>query len=125
MSDIKYPGIPTTTDGAGNVVWVESHITDGSCAYPITSSTTMGVGYNLEVANGKEHGLGVFIKKEDGSRQDVSYIDGKPAGGEKGATLQQLLERGEGAAADGGRDGVGGNDAAADGAASWEDWSLA
>ena len=52
---VKYPGIPTTTDGAGNVVWVETHITDGSCAYPITSSTTMGVGYNLEVANGKEN----------------------------------------------------------------------
>ena len=49
VADVKYPGISTTTDGAGNVVWVESHITDGSCAYPITSSTTMGVGYNLEV----------------------------------------------------------------------------
>ena len=55
VADVKYPGISTTTDGAGNVVWVESHITDGSCAYPITSSTTMGVGYNLEVANGKEN----------------------------------------------------------------------
>ncbi|MBS72341.1 MAG: pyruvate ferredoxin oxidoreductase [Thermoplasmata archaeon] len=67
MSDIQYPGIPTTTDGAGNVVWVESHITDGSCAYPITSSTTMGVGYNLEVANGKENLWGTrlaFIEPE-------------------------------------------------------------
>ena len=50
----------------------------------------------------------------------LSYIDGKPAGAEKGATLQQLLERGEGTAADGGLDGGGENDAA-DGAASWED----
>lgn len=67
MADVKYPGIPTTTDGAGNIVWVESHITDGSCAYPITSSTTMGVGYNLEVSNGKENLWGTrlaFIEPE-------------------------------------------------------------
>ena len=49
----QYPGIPTTTDGAGTVVWVETHITQGACAYPITSSTTMGGGYQTEVANGK------------------------------------------------------------------------
>ncbi len=67
MSGHQYPGIPTTTDGAGNVVWVESHVTDGSCAYPITSSTTMGVGYNQEVANGKENLWGTrlaFIEPE-------------------------------------------------------------
>src|SRR5437588_4860264 len=34
------------------VVWVETHITQGACAYPITSSTTMGGGYQAEVANG-------------------------------------------------------------------------
>src|SRR5947199_9940996 len=50
-----YPGIPTTSDGAGMVVWVETHITQGACAYPITSSTTMGGGYQAEVANGKRN----------------------------------------------------------------------
>lgn len=50
-----YPGIPTTSDGAGGVVWVETHITHGACAYPITSSTTMGTGYETEVANGKKN----------------------------------------------------------------------
>jgi len=48
----QFPGIPTTSDGAGMVVWVETHITQGACAYPITSSTTMGGGYQAEVANG-------------------------------------------------------------------------
>ena len=48
----RFPGIPTTSDGAGMVVWVETHITQGACAYPITSSTTMGGGYQAEVANG-------------------------------------------------------------------------
>src|SRR5436853_1487211 len=35
------------------VTWVETHITQGACAYPITSSTTMGGGYQGEVANGR------------------------------------------------------------------------
>lgn len=51
----QFPGIPTTSDGAGTVVWVETHITQGACAYPITSSTTMGGGYQAEVANGKRN----------------------------------------------------------------------
>ena len=62
-----YPGIPTTADGAGMVVWVETHITQGACAYPITSSTTMGGGYQVEVANGKKNLWGedlAFIEPE-------------------------------------------------------------
>lgn len=53
--NVPFPGIPTTSDGAGGVVWVETHITQGACAYPITSSTTMGTGYETEVANGKQN----------------------------------------------------------------------
>jgi pyruvate-ferredoxin/flavodoxin oxidoreductase len=52
---VKFPGIPTTTDGAGAVVWVESQISQGACAYPITPSTTMGTGYQLTVANGQKN----------------------------------------------------------------------
>jgi len=62
-----YPGIPTTSDGAGMVVWVETHITQGACAYPITSSTTMGGGYQAEVSNGKRNLWGdvlAFIEPE-------------------------------------------------------------
>lgn len=62
-----YPGIPTTADGAGMVVWVETHITQGACAYPITSSTTMGGGYQVEVANGKKNLWGedlAFVEPE-------------------------------------------------------------
>src|SRR5438046_1721577 len=49
------------------VVWVETHITQGACAYPITSSTTMGGGYQAEVANGKRNLWGeelAFIEPE-------------------------------------------------------------
>jgi pyruvate-ferredoxin/flavodoxin oxidoreductase len=63
----QFPGIPTTSDGAGMVVWVETHITQGACAYPITSSTTMGGGYQAEIANGKTNLWGeelAFIEPE-------------------------------------------------------------
>src|SRR6266571_1430726 len=64
---VPFPGIPTTSDGAGMVVWVETHITQGACAYPITSSTTMGGGYQAEVANGKKNLWGeelAFVEPE-------------------------------------------------------------
>ncbi|MAG92491.1 MAG: pyruvate ferredoxin oxidoreductase [Planctomycetaceae bacterium] len=47
-----YPGTPTTCDGAEAIVWVETRVCQGSGAYPITSSTTMGSGFNMAVTNG-------------------------------------------------------------------------
>ncbi|MBM3215479.1 pyruvate ferredoxin oxidoreductase, partial [Candidatus Poribacteria bacterium] len=54
-ADVRYPGIPTTADGSESVVWVETHITQAACAYPITSSSKMGEGYNYYVANGMKN----------------------------------------------------------------------
>src|SRR5947209_837482 len=48
----QYPGIPTTCDGAEAVVHVETRISQAAGAYPITSSTTMGGGFNASVMNG-------------------------------------------------------------------------
>ncbi|HVL13865.1 MAG TPA: hypothetical protein VM529_14950, partial [Gemmata sp.] len=48
----QYPGIPTTCDGAEAVVHVETKISQAAGAYPITSSTTMGGGFNGAVMNG-------------------------------------------------------------------------
>jgi len=62
-----FPGMPTTGDGASTVVWVETNITQGACAYPITSSTTMGGGYQSAVANGYKNMWGdvlTFIEPE-------------------------------------------------------------
>jgi pyruvate-ferredoxin/flavodoxin oxidoreductase len=53
--DFPFPGIPATTDGSAAVVWVDTHITQGACAYPITPSTNMGSGYQTEVANGRRN----------------------------------------------------------------------
>src|SRR5437016_589892 len=50
-----YPGIPTTCDGAEAVVHVEIHVAQAAGAYPITSSTTMGGGFNAAVMNGRKN----------------------------------------------------------------------
>ncbi len=63
----EYPGIPTTCDGAEAVVWVETRISQGSGAYPITSSTTMGGGFNNAMVNGIPNLWGdqlVFVEPE-------------------------------------------------------------
>ncbi len=54
-ASFPYPGIPSTADGTAMIVHVEAHITQCAAAYPITSSTNMGVGYQAEVANGKRN----------------------------------------------------------------------
>ena len=55
MKTFPFPGVPTTADGSEAVVWVETHITQGACAYPITPSTNMGGGYQVAVANGQRN----------------------------------------------------------------------
>ena len=63
----QYPGLPTTCDGAEAVVWVETRISQGSGAYPITSSTTMGSGFNAAMTNGIANLWGdqlVFVEPE-------------------------------------------------------------
>ena len=65
--NVPYPGIPAVSDGAGGVVWVEINITHGACAYPITSSTTMGTGYETAVSDGKQNLWGdtiTFVQPE-------------------------------------------------------------
>src|SRR5262245_48942303 len=52
QSKFQYPGMPTTCDGAEAVVHVEINVAQAAGAYPITSSTTMGGGFNAAVMNG-------------------------------------------------------------------------
>jgi pyruvate-ferredoxin/flavodoxin oxidoreductase len=51
----EYPGIPTACDGAEAVVHVDTQICQAAGAYPITSSTTMGGGFNNAVMNGAKN----------------------------------------------------------------------
>jgi pyruvate-ferredoxin/flavodoxin oxidoreductase len=52
---VRYPGRPATADGSEMVVWVETHVSQGACAYPITSSTNMGAGYQAAQAAGRKN----------------------------------------------------------------------
>ena len=80
-SKFEYSGIPTTCDGAEAVVWVETHVSQGSGAYPITSSTTMGSGFNLAVMNGKPNLWGeqlVFVEPENGGTRITQVTEAGP-----------------------------------------------
>jgi len=62
-----YPGIPDTAEGGKAVAYVEAYITQGGCAYPITSSTIMGEGYQEYVSNGHKNVWGeelAFVEPE-------------------------------------------------------------
>jgi pyruvate-ferredoxin/flavodoxin oxidoreductase len=74
----QYPGIPTTCDGAEAVVWVEAQISQGSGAYPITSSTTMAGGFNQAVTNGVPNLWGeqlVFMEPES-EHSSATFCEG-------------------------------------------------
>jgi pyruvate-ferredoxin/flavodoxin oxidoreductase len=79
----QYPGIPTTCDGAEAVVWAETRISQGSGAYPITSSTTMGGGFNQAVMNGIPNLWGdqlVFFEPES-EHSAATFCEGFAAAG--------------------------------------------
>lgn len=79
----EYPGIPTTCDGAEAVVWVETQISQGSGAYPITSSTTMGSGFNQAVTNGLKNLWGdplIFVEPES-EHSAATFCEGFAAAG--------------------------------------------
>src|SRR3954453_21244051 len=64
---VTYPGIATTCDGAEAVVHVEVAISQAAGAYPITSSTTMGGGFNAAAMNGRKNLWGdtlIFFEPE-------------------------------------------------------------
>jgi pyruvate-ferredoxin/flavodoxin oxidoreductase len=79
----QYPGIPATCDGAEVVVWVETRISQGSGAYPITSSTTMGGGFNAAMMNGEPNLWGdqlVFVEPES-EHSAATFCEGFAAAG--------------------------------------------
>ncbi len=79
----EYPGTPTTCDGAEAVVWIETHISQGSGAYPITSSTTMGSGFNAAVMNGRPNLWGeelIFVEPES-EHSAATFCEGFAAAG--------------------------------------------
>lgn len=83
QATVPFPGIPTTCDGAEAVVHVEVNVTQASGAFPITSSTTMGGGYNAAVMNGYKNLWGdtlIFVEPES-EHSAASFCEGFAAAG--------------------------------------------
>ncbi len=49
----RYPGIPAIVDGSEAIAYVETRISEGACAYPITPSTVMATVFQAAVAGGR------------------------------------------------------------------------
>src|SRR3972149_639874 len=83
VEQFQHPGIPTRGDGAEAVVGVETRISQGCGAFPITSSTTMGGGFNQAVVNGVPNLWGdqlVFVERGSGPSA-ASFCEGFAASG--------------------------------------------
>src|ERR1700730_6944544 len=75
---VEYPGIPTTCDGAEAVVHVEINVSQAAGAYPITSSTTMGGGFNAAVMNGYRNlwGFGLVVFEPEAEHSAATVCEG-------------------------------------------------
>ncbi len=65
--EVPFPGRLSASDGTDAVVWVETQISQGACAYPITPSTNMGVQFARAAANGARNLWGdplMFLESE-------------------------------------------------------------
>ena len=73
-----YPGLKSTADGSEAVVWVETHVTQGACAYPITPSTNMGAGYQTAQARGQKNlwGEPLFFLELESEHSSASTCEG-------------------------------------------------
>ncbi|MBI4638895.1 MAG: 2-oxoacid:acceptor oxidoreductase family protein [Candidatus Rokubacteria bacterium] len=78
MDRPRFPGIPATADGSEAVAWVETHITQGACAYPITPSTNMGAGYQAAQAAGTKNlwGEPLFFLELESEHSSASTCEG-------------------------------------------------
>jgi len=78
QSRFAYPGLPATCDGADAVVHVETNISQAAGAYPITSSTTMGTGFNRAAQNGKKNLWGdtLFFIEPESEHSSASFCEG-------------------------------------------------
>jgi len=57
-----FPGIPAVVDGSEAIAYVETRVSDGACAYPITPSTTMAAVYQTAVADARPNLWGTTLR---------------------------------------------------------------
>jgi pyruvate-ferredoxin/flavodoxin oxidoreductase len=62
MTTPRHPGTPGIVDGSEAIAHVETRISEGACAYPITPSTTMAALYQAAVADGRTNLWGTPLR---------------------------------------------------------------
>lgn len=79
----KYPGIPGTADGSAMVVHVETRACEAGIAYPITPSTSMGVGYQTAYSNGMKNlwGKDIMWLQPESEHSSASASEGYAVAG--------------------------------------------
>src|ERR1700751_1925004 len=85
----QYPGIPTTCDGAEAVVHVEVHVAQAAGAYPITSSTTMGGGFNAAITKALTNlgGPPLMFFEPESAHSAASVCEGFAVAGGRGTNF--------------------------------------
>ncbi|HEU4573189.1 MAG TPA: hypothetical protein VFR93_10925, partial [Candidatus Limnocylindrales bacterium] len=61
-ASVPFPGLHAVVDGSEAIAHVETRISDGACAYPITPSTTMAAVFQAAVADGKANLWGRHLR---------------------------------------------------------------
>lgn len=81
--NFPYPGIPGTADGSGTVVHVETRACEAGIAYPITPSTSMGVGYQTAYSNGMKNlwGKDIMWLQPESEHSSASASEGYAVAG--------------------------------------------
>jgi pyruvate-ferredoxin/flavodoxin oxidoreductase len=79
----QYPGIPGTADGSGMVVHVETRACEAGIAYPITPSTSMGVGFQSAFSNGMKNlwGKSIMWLQPESEHSSASASEGYAVAG--------------------------------------------
>ena len=79
----QYPGIPGTADGSGMVVHVETRACEAGIAYPITPSTSMGVGFQSAFSNGMKNlwGKDIMWLQPESEHSSASASEGYAVAG--------------------------------------------
>jgi pyruvate-ferredoxin/flavodoxin oxidoreductase len=78
-----YPGVPGTADGSGMVVHVETRACEAGIAYPITPSTSMGVGFQTAFSNGMKNlwGKDIMWLQPESEHSSASASEGYAVAG--------------------------------------------
>ncbi len=81
--NFQYPGIPGTADGSGMVVHVETRACEAGIAYPITPSTSMGVGFQSAFSNGMKNlwGKDIMWLQPESEHSSASASEGYAVAG--------------------------------------------